>query len=60
MLQETAQTLYLTAIPAARILFAVPPDAINLNPNPSSFLANSTSPCLSETLRIAKQRTRKT
>ena len=42
-------------IPPVRILLAVPPDAINLNPKPSSFLANSRSPCLSETLRIAEK-----
>ena len=44
---------YLTAISAERIRSAVPPDAINLNPKSCSFLANSTSPCLLETLRIA-------
>ena len=46
---------YLTGISATRIWFAVPPDAINLNPKSWSFLANSTSPCLLETLRIAEE-----
>ena len=44
---------YLTGISAERIRSAVPPDAINLNPKSWSFLANSTSPSLLETLRIA-------
>ena len=46
---------YLTGISATRIWFAVPPDAISLNPKSCSFLANSTSPCLLETLRIAEK-----
>lgn len=47
---------YLTASPASRRALAVPPEATRDRPTSTSFLAKSTSPVLSDTLRRAERR----
>lgn len=47
---------YLTASPASRSALAVPPEATRDRPTSTSFLAKSTSPVLSDTLRRAERR----
>ena len=43
-----------TLIPESRSSFAVPPVEISSTPRPASLRANSTSPVLSVTLRMAR------